>query len=178
MKALGDTLLALATQFAILSLLAFGGVNPVIPEIHRLAVHTHHWMDDKTFAALFAISQAAPGPNFMISTLVGLKAAGWPGAIIATVALCAPSGLLAYWTAKLWDYHRHSPWRAAIAAGLAPVTVGLVTSTAWLLTRAADLTPALAMATIATGAVAYFTKLNPLWCFASAAGLGWLGMFG
>ena len=62
---------ALAVQFSLLSLLAFGGANAVIPEIHRQSVAVHHWMTDKDFAALFAIAQSAPGPNFLISTLIG-----------------------------------------------------------------------------------------------------------
>ena len=92
MKA-ADTLVTLAVQFALMSLLAFGGANSVIPEMHRQAVDLHHWMTGLEFAALFAISQAAPGPNFMISTLIGWKAAGLPGALVATLALCAPSCL-------------------------------------------------------------------------------------
>jgi len=71
-----DILVALALQFAGLSLVAFGGANAVIPEIHRQAVEVHHWMTDQDFASLFAIAQAAPGPNFLVTTLVGWKAAG------------------------------------------------------------------------------------------------------
>ena len=78
----GDTLAALAWQFAVLSLVAFGGANAVIPEIHHQSVEVRHWMTDQDFAALFAIAQAAPGPNFLVSTLVGWKAAGLPGAVL------------------------------------------------------------------------------------------------
>ena len=179
MKALhdpfGDTLGALAAQFTLLSLLAFGGANAVVPEMHREAVDVHHWMSDADFTALFAIAQAAPGPNFMVSTLVGWKAAGLAGALVATAAMCAPSCLLAYWVAKAWDRFREAPWRRALAAGLAPVTVGLVAATFWLLVRAADRNVYLGLVTAATLAVAYFTRLNPLWCLAAAAGLGLLG---
>jgi chromate transporter len=163
-------------QFAGLSLLAFGGANAVVPEMHRQAVDVHHWMSDADFTALFAIAQAAPGPNFMISTLVGWRAAGLPGAMIATLAMCAPSCLLTFWVAKAWDRYRDAPWRRALAAGLAPVTVGLVAATAWLLVRAADRDVQLGMITAATAVTGYFTRLNPLWCLAAAAGLGLLGL--
>ena len=177
MKPLGDTLGALAIQFAILSLIAFGGINPVVPEIHRQAVEVHRWMSDKDFAALFALSQAAPGPNFLISTLVGWKAAGLPGALVAALALCAPSSVIAFWAAKVWDRHAEAPWRVILAAGLAPLTVGLIGSSAWLVLRAADRDWRLAAVTAVTAAVAYFTKLNPLACLAAAAGLGLAGVF-
>ena len=114
MKPVSDTLTALALQFGVLSLLAFGGANAVVPEIHRQAVAVHHWMSDKDFAALFAIAQAAPGPNMMISTLVGWKAAGIAGALIATAAMCAPSCLLTFAAVKVWDRFREARWRAVV----------------------------------------------------------------
>jgi chromate transporter len=171
-----DTLLALFAQFVVLSLLAFGGANAVAPEMHREAVSVHHWMSDADFTALFAIAQAAPGPNFLISTLVGWKAAGLPGAIVATLAMCAPSCFLTYWVAKVWERYRETHWRRALAGGLAPVTVGMVAATGLLLVRAADLDIRLASITIATVGVVWFTRLSPLWALAAAAGIGLLGL--
>jgi chromate transporter len=171
-----DVIPALFVQFAMLSMLAFGGANSVVPEMHRQAVEVHHWMSDKEFAALFAIAQAAPGPNFMISTLVGWKAAGVAGAVVATFAMAAPSCLFVYWIAKVWDRYRGALWRIALAAGLAPVTVGFVASSAWLLSRAVDCDARLAMVTVVTGVTAYATKLNPLWLLAAAGTLGLAGI--
>jgi len=54
--------------------------------------------------------------------------------------------------------------------------VGLVASSAWLLAHAADLQWRLAAVTIATAAVGYFSKLNPLWCLGAAAALGFAGV--
>ena len=159
-----DTLVALALQFAGLSLVAFGGANAVIPAIHHQAVDVRHWMTDQDFAALFAIAQAAPGPNFLLSTLVGWKAGGLAGALVATAAMCGPSCLLTFWVAKVWDRYRETEWRIAVGAGLAPVTVGFVFSSAFVLIRAADTGWRLALVTAASAAVAYFTRLNPLWC--------------
>jgi len=176
MKALWSTLGALAVQFATLSLVAFGGANTVVPEIHRQSVAVHHWMTDREFAALFAISQAAPGPNVLISTLIGLKAAGLAGAIVATAAMCGPSCLLVFWVAKAWDRYRHTRWRAAVGAGIAPVAVGFVFASALVLVRAADSGWRFACVTAASAGVAYFTKLNPLWCLAAAALLGLTGV--
>jgi chromate transporter len=173
-----DTLSALALQFAGLSLVAFGGANAVIPEIRRQAVDVQHWMTNQDFAALFAIAQAAPGPNFLVSTLVGWKAAGLLGALVATAAMCAPSCLLTFWIAKAWDRYRETQWRAAIGAGLAPVTVGFVFSSAYVLVRAADADWRLALVTAASAAIAFFTKLNPLWCLGAAALLGVSGVLG
>lgn len=173
-----DTLTVIALQFAGLSLAAFGGANAIIPEIHRQAVDVRHWMTDQDFAALFAIAQASPGPNFLISTLVGWKAAGLAGALVATAGMCAPSCVLTFWVAKAWDRYRETEWRIAIGAGLAPVTVGFVFSSAFVLLRAADTGWRLALVSAASAAAAYFTKLNPLWFLLAAGALGVAGVFG
>ncbi len=177
MKSLGQTLATLFVQFALLSMLAIGGANAVAPEIHRQAVEVNHWMSDKDFAALFAIAQAAPGPNFLISTLVGWKAAGLAGALVATLAMCAPSCLFTYVIVRIWDRYREAPLRIAVGEGLAPVTVGLVSASAWLLARGADHGWGLAAVTAVTALVGYLTRLNPLWCLTAAAALGAAGAF-
>ena len=59
-----------------MSLFAVGGANSAIPEMHRVAVDVHHWMTDKQFADVFAISQLSPGPNVLIVTLIGYQVAG------------------------------------------------------------------------------------------------------
>jgi chromate transporter len=173
-----DTLVAIAVQFCALSLVAFGGANAVFPEIHRQAVDVRRWMTDQDFTALFAIAQAAPGPNFLISTLVGWKAAGLAGALVATAAMCGPSCVLTFWVAKAWDRYRQTEWRAAIGAGLAPVTVGFVFSSAFVLVRAADKDWKLAIVTATSAALAYFSRANPIWWLAVAALLGAVGVLG
>ncbi len=79
--------------------------------------------------------------------------------------------------AKVWDRYRETGWRIAIGAGLAPVTVGFVFATAFVLVRAADRSWRLALVTVASAAATYFTKINPLWCLLAAGLLGIAGAF-
>ena len=81
----------LAWTFGLMSLFAVGGANSAIPEMHRVAVDVHHWMTDKQFADVFAISQMSPGPNVLIVTLIGYSVAGVAGALVATLAMCGPT---------------------------------------------------------------------------------------
>ncbi len=85
-----DVLGALGVQFAILSLFAVGGAMAVVPEMHRQVVEVYGWLNDREFTDLFAIAQAAPGPNIIVVTLIGFQAAGIPGALVANAAMCAP----------------------------------------------------------------------------------------
>ena len=177
MKADGGVLLTLAVQFAIMALLAVGGANAVVPEMHRLAVEQRIWMSEREFADMFAISQAAPGPNVMLVTLIGYHVAGFAGAVVTTVAMCGPTAVLAHFLSSAWERFKDRPWRVVVQAGLVPISVGLVGASAIVLTRAADHSWLAVAITIITAAVAFWTRWNPLWLIgiAGLAGLtGWV----
>jgi chromate transporter len=170
-----DTLLTLAAQFAFLSLFAIGGAMAVVPEMHRQAVDVSHWMSDRQFADLFAIAQAAPGPNIIIVTLIGYQAAGIAGALVATLAMCGPTCVITYYVSRTFDRFKDAHWRIVVQAGLVPVSVALFAAGAFVVARAADRSLVALVITLVTAAVAYWTRLNPLWIFAVAGCLGYLG---
>ena len=119
------TLFQLAGLFGLLSLLAVGGGNGVIPAMQHAAVDVRGWMTNREFLDLFAISRAAPGPGSLIVVLIGQKAAGLAGAAVALVAMYAPSCLLVYGAARLWRRFEQASWRPWVESALAPVAVGL-----------------------------------------------------
>lgn len=168
----GKVLSALAIHFTMLSLVAVGGANTVLPDMHRFAVDVNGWMTDSEFAELFAIARASPGPNVLIVSLIGWKAAGLLGALVATGGMCGPSCLLAYTIERTWSRFRAAPWRIAVQAGLAPVTIGLVLASGYIVTRAADGDWFGFAITAATVALVMATRLNPLWILGGAALLG------
>jgi chromate transporter len=170
------SLLQLALLFGSLSLVAVGGANTVVPEMHRQAVDVGRWMSDADFANLYAIVRAAPGPNMLISTMIGWRVAGLWGGLVATAAMCGPSCLLTYGVIRVWERYRHTRWRAAMEAGLAPLTVGLVLASGYILTRAADHDWRMLAVTAASAALTLFTRVNALWVLAGAGMLGALGL--
>jgi len=121
-----DELLALILVFIPFSFLTIGGGAAVIPGMQHESVVVHQWVTAREFIDLFAISRAAPGPGMMLSTLIGWKVAGWPGAIAATAALFVPAALLFYVLVKLTSTHREKKWHKAFRVGLAPVSTGLI----------------------------------------------------
>ena len=122
----GNPIATLVWTFGLMSLFAVGGANSVIPEMHRVAVEVHHWMTDKQFADVFAISQLSPGPNVLIVTLIGYSVAGIFGALAATLAMCGPTAVLAYYVSRLLARSGGSPWPALIQAALFPLSIGLM----------------------------------------------------
>ena len=175
MKDDAGILAALAIHFATLSLLAVGGANAVVPELHRLAVDVAGWMTERQFADMFAIAQVTPGPNVILVTLIGYHVAGTMGALVATAAMCGPTCIVAYFAGRTWERFKDAPWRTAIQAGLVPVSVGLLAAGSLLLARVADHNFFAMAVTAATAVLAYRTGINPLWMFALGGLLGLAG---
>jgi chromate transporter len=176
MKADGEILLTLAVQFSIMALLALGGANAVVPEIHRQAVEMRGWMTERQFADMFAIAQAMPGPNVMLVTLVGYHVAGFWGALVTTLAMCGPTAVLAALLSRTWYRFKDAPWRIAVQAGLVPISVGLVGASAIVLTNVAVHSVVAAIIAAITAAIAYWTRWNPLWLIGAAAVVGFTGL--
>ena len=173
---MNPTLVALAAIFAQLSLLAFGGGNVVLPEMQRQVVDIHAWMSATEFTSLFALAQAAPGPNLMICALIGWQVAGLKGALIAMAGIVGPASLLTGVTVSLWDRFRAASWRRAAQAGIVPITVGLVCASASLIVVSADTDWRLAAITATVALLATATKLHPLWLPGGGALLGGAGL--
>ncbi|HEY3643479.1 MAG TPA: chromate transporter [Xanthobacteraceae bacterium] len=169
-------LLTLAGYFALLSLFAIGGANAALPEMHRLAVEVMHWMSDREFANMFAIAQVTPGPNVIVVTLIGYHVAGLLGALVATVAMCGPTCVFAFFVGQVWDRFKDAPWRMAIQAALVPISIGLIGASAAVIARAAAQSWVAVAVTAITALVTFTIRIDPLWIFAAAALLGLAGL--
>ena len=107
--------------------------------------------------------------------MIGYKAAGITGALLATIAMMIPAGILVYLVSRVWERAKDSPARKAIEKGFAPLTVGLILASAWTMSKAADhdwrafLLTGICTASFST------TKINPLIIVAVAGFIGWLG---
>ncbi len=174
-----------------LSLLAVGGAIATAPDMHRYLVERNAWLTDPQFNASIAIAQAAPGPNVLFIALlgwnVGINAggpglAGWLlgalGMAVCMLGVMLPSSLLT-WTATRWG-HRNRERRSvrAFKQGMAPVVIGLLLATSWVLTRAhGDWTTAwpLWLLSAVTVVLVWRTKLHLLWMLGAGAAVGALG---
>jgi chromate transporter len=175
---MGNNLVQLAIVFGQMSLLAFGGANSVIPEMQRQVVDVHHWMTPHDFAALYALAQAAPGPNMMVVSLVGWRVAGVWGALVTTATVLLPSSILTLLVAGVWYRFKDAAWRKAIQAGLLPVTAGLIMASAALLIVSTTVDWTAGVVTIVAAALFLKSKLHPLAILAAAAVAGAVGLVG
>ena len=162
------TLLQIAGLFSLLSLLAFGGGAAVLPDMQRAAVDVHHWLTGREFLDMFALSRAIP-PGSLIVVLIGQKAAGVAGGLVALLAMFGPSSILAYAVARVWHRAGGAAWREILEQALAPVSVGLTIASGIALARGTEHDwPAYAV-TAGTTLVLAFTRLHPLAVMAAGA---------
>lgn len=156
-------MLELFLYFALLSLLSVGGISTIMPEMQRIVVDAKGWVGAAEFTQLFAVSQAAPGPNVLIVSLIGWKVAGIAGALVALAGICLPAAALAWWVGGLWDRFRDAPWRTLVQRALLPVTTGLVLAGGYVLAAPEGLDWRNALIAGASAAALCATRVNPLW---------------
>lgn len=165
-------LLTLIIVFTQLSVLAFGGGNAILPEMQYQVVTVHQWMTAEQFSSLFAMAQAAPGPNMMIVPLVGWHVAGPAGLLVTSLAKFGPSSIITIYALKFWERFKANPLRARFEKALKPITVGLVLVSAWLIADASAQNLLLVVIVILTAFLGVFKRIHPLWVMAVGAGLG------
>lgn len=169
---------AMFLHFMLLSLLAVGGAITTTPEMQRWVVGERGWLTDAQFTGSVALAQSSPGPNLLFVAVIGWNVAGLAGVAVTMLGSLLPSTTLALMATRWGSQRQDHVAVRAFKAGMAPLTIGMLLSTGWVLTeplRGHIATVALVL--LAVG-VMRFTKLSPLWPIAmgaAAGAMGWLG---
>jgi chromate transporter len=173
----GSASVTLAGHLALLSLISFGGVPAVLPDLHNFVVAEHGWIVDRDFADFFAIVQAIPGPNMiLLMSFIGWKIGGFGGAVACGLAIFVPSCAACFVAFRMWDRFRDARWQQIARRGLAPVTIGLVIAGGFVMAKAADTGwPGMALTAAAAGLM-LGTRISPLWMLAAGGMLGGFGL--
>ena len=166
-------LLQLLFTFSVLSLVAVGGANSVLPEMHRQLVDIRGWLDDATFSQLYALAQAAPGPNILVASVMGWRIAGPAGMAVATIGMLLPAAILAWGMAGLTQRLRGARWLKPAQGGLVPVAIGLILAAGITMAEAAHSHGVMPLVVVAVATVfVWRTDYSPLWVLAGGGVLG------
>lgn len=165
-------LVELTLYFMLLSLISVAGMPSVLPELQRYVVDVKGWISPEEFIQIFAVGQAAPGPNILIASLIGWKIAGLAGALAALAAMCGPAAVLAWWVTEAWERFKDAPWRKAAQRAIAPVVVALILSGGFILATPGAPDWRLWLIAAATAAGMLASKVNPLWFLAAGGATG------
>jgi chromate transporter len=167
-------ILKLALTFGALSLVSVGGAPAMMPEIHRLSVEVNPWLTNAEFARDFALSQTAPGPNFLMISLVGWRVAGFAGLMAATLAAVITSSIIAIIVGRLYRRFSTEAWFSLVSAALPPIVLGLIVASGFVTAQAA-VSGVLGFAIVCMStAIIALTRRNPLFAIAAGAMIGLL----
>lgn len=116
--------------FVGMSLMLFGGGYVFIPMIQEIVVDGHGWVTQQEFVDAVAMGQVTPGPILVSAAFIGLKVAGFAGAVVATVGIFTPSAVLMVVCTGLLGRVKNSPFVKAALRGIRPAVVGMIAAAA------------------------------------------------
>lgn len=100
-----------------------------MPLIQNQVVDLHSWLTLTEFTDLITIAEMTPGPIAINSaTFVGIKIAGFPGAIIATIGCILPSSVIVSFLAWVYYKYKGLTIMEGVLSGLRPAIVALIAS--------------------------------------------------
>lgn len=118
-------------------LFTIGGGLAALPLLQVYLVHGG-WVTQEEFIDMIAIAQSTPGPiGINMATFAGYKAAGMPGALVATISMVTPSFVIILIIARFLETFASHPLVKQIMRGLRPAAMGMIAAATWLVTRAA-----------------------------------------
>ena len=162
----------LVLGFGAISLVSVGGGIAVLPEMHRLVVEVHGWMDSGDFARRFALAQAAPGPNVLVVGLFGWHVGGIGGMLTAVLAMTLPTSFMAFGFSRLRARLAGKAWLKTIERGLVPIAVGLIAASGVILAQGTGTGWLPIAVTAASALFVWRTDFSPLWVLGAGAIIG------
>lgn len=153
----------LFTVFAGVSLTLFGGGYVMIPILNSIVVMQHGWLTSSEFADAIILGQITPGPILISATFVGYRVAGWAGALLATIGIFLPSGILMMLVSGVFEQlEKQSVWQA-ILKGIRPVVLALIIYSLLVLGSAIDNWQIAMPVAFLSLLLLYRFKINFLW---------------
>lgn len=121
--------LQLFLSFLQIGMFSFGGGYAAMPLIQEQVVNQHGWLSLGEFTDLVTISQMTPGPIAVNSaTFVGIKIAGLPGALAATLGCILPSCVIVTGLAYVYLRYRKLSVLQSVLDSLRPAVVAMIAS--------------------------------------------------
>ena len=121
--------LELFWSFFQIGMFSIGGGYAAMPLIQNQAVDIHSWLTMTQFADIMTIAEMTPGPIAINSaTFVGIRVAGLPGAIIATMGCVFPSCVIVMILAYVYYRFRGLDIVQGVLSGLRPAVIAMIAS--------------------------------------------------
>lgn len=123
-------LLKVMFSFMKVCMLAFGGGYSAVPLVANEIVEVQKWMTYAEYADLLALDELTPGPIMInCATFVGMRVAGLPGALAATLGCCIPPAVFCFILDLIYRKYREVPAVAVILQAMKCMSLALVATT-------------------------------------------------
>jgi len=116
-------------SFFQIGLFSIGGGYVAMPLIQNQVVELNSWLTITEFIDIVTIAEMTPGPIAInASTFVGMRVAGFSGAVVATVACIIPSCIIVLSLAYFYYKYKKLTLIQSIIDSLRPAVVAMITS--------------------------------------------------
>lgn len=166
--------LELFVLFVKIGAFTMGGGYVMLPIMENDVVRHFGWVTARQFADGVALGMITPGPVAITATFIGQMTAGWPGAVIATVAIFLPSFIFMVLAGAYLNRFRENRLIRHAIDGVTPTVAGLLIAGAITLGRTAITSPLSAITAAAVALMVALWKINPLPLLLGAGLLGFL----
>lgn len=168
------TLWRLGLFFLKVGAVLYGSGYVLIAFLEDDLVHGYGWLTQQQLLDAVALGQFTPGPVLTTATFIGYLVAHWQGALVATVAIFAPSflfvALLNPWVPRM----RESAWVGAFLDAVNVSAVGLMVAVTISLGLGAVVTWQAALIAAAAAIAVLAFQVNAAWIVVGGAVAGWL----
>lgn len=163
---------ALFLVFLKIGAVLFGGGYVLVAFLRSNLVQGLGWISERQLLDAIAMGQVTPGPISTAATFLGYILGGFPGAVVATVAIFLPAFVLVAITGPFVPQLRRSPLAAAVLDGINVAALAIIMVVAWQLGRSAVVD----WVTLAVALMSAFLLIrygvNSAWLVLAGAGVG------
>lgn len=153
------------------TLFSSGGFSN-LPSLHQDLL-ANGWATEADFGQSLAIGQISPGPNGLWVISLGYLTYGYPGALLALIAITLPPCLVLV-IAGIYHRLQNKPWVAGVMRGISLAVVGILLTVCYsILNRPGVDWKSLLIAASAFG-LAASKRINIIFILALAAVTGYL----
>ncbi len=122
-------LLKLFWSFFQIGMFSIGGGMAAMPLIQNQVVNLNHWLTLTEFTDLITLAGMTPGSIAINSAaFVGIRLAGLPGALIATIGCIFPSSIIVSLLAWVYFKYKSLTVMQGVLSGLRSAVVALIAS--------------------------------------------------